>query len=71
MGFFVVVPGNEGYGLSPEMRDVCQRMLTISPGRDLPAGIESLNVSVAAGNEFYPLATTYECIYFFFFESNY
>lgn len=45
----VLLLGNEGYGLSPETRDVCQRMLTISPGRDLPAGIESLNVSVAAG----------------------
>lgn len=56
MGFVVVVAGNEGYGLSPETRGICQRLLTISPGRELPAGIESLNVSVAAGNEFYPFS---------------
>ncbi|XP_070801318.1 rRNA methyltransferase 1, mitochondrial [Pituophis catenifer annectens] len=41
--------GNEGYGLSPETRMLCHRMLTISPGRDLEFGVESLNVSVAAG----------------------
>ncbi|XP_066492291.1 rRNA methyltransferase 1, mitochondrial [Tiliqua scincoides] len=45
----ILLLGNEGYGLSPETRGVCQKMLTISPGRELPAGIESLNVSVAAG----------------------
>ncbi|XP_058020140.1 rRNA methyltransferase 1, mitochondrial isoform X1 [Ahaetulla prasina] len=41
--------GNEGYGLSPETRMLCHRMLTICPGRDLEFGVESLNVSVAAG----------------------
>ncbi|KAJ6657905.1 hypothetical protein lerEdw1_001825 [Lerista edwardsae] len=54
-----VVAGNEGYGLSPETRGICQRMLTISPGRELPAGIESLNVSVAAGNEVYPFSHSF------------
>ncbi|XP_044286324.1 rRNA methyltransferase 1, mitochondrial [Varanus komodoensis] len=45
----VLVLGSEGDGLSPETRRLCHRMLTISPGRKLPPGIESLNVSVAAG----------------------
>nr|XP_056721014.1 rRNA methyltransferase 1, mitochondrial [Euleptes europaea] len=45
----VLLLGNEGYGLSPESRSMCQRMLSIFPGRPLPPGIESLNVSVAAG----------------------
>ncbi|XP_061461143.1 rRNA methyltransferase 1, mitochondrial isoform X2 [Rhineura floridana] len=45
----ILLLGNEGYGLSPETRSLCQRMLTISPGRELQPGIESLNVSVAAG----------------------
>ncbi|XP_063002615.1 rRNA methyltransferase 1, mitochondrial [Elgaria multicarinata webbii] len=45
----VLLLGNEGYGLSLETRRLCQKMLTISPGRELQPGIESLNVSVAAG----------------------
>ncbi|CAI5794852.1 rRNA methyltransferase 1, mitochondrial [Podarcis lilfordi] len=45
----ILLLGNEGYGLSPGTRSLCQRMLTIFPGRELPPGIESLNVSVAAG----------------------
>ncbi|KAJ1185598.1 hypothetical protein NDU88_002390 [Pleurodeles waltl] len=45
----ILVLGNEGHGLSTEMRSLCQMMLTIPPGRILHAGIESLNVSVAAG----------------------
>ncbi|XP_053131565.1 rRNA methyltransferase 1, mitochondrial-like isoform X2 [Hemicordylus capensis] len=45
----ILLLGNEGVGLSPETRRWCQKMLTISPGRELPPGIESLNVSVAAG----------------------
>ncbi|XP_070591393.1 rRNA methyltransferase 1, mitochondrial [Erythrolamprus reginae] len=45
----VLLIGNEGYGLSPETRRLCHRMLTISPGRDLEFGVESLNVSVATG----------------------
>ncbi|XP_020642612.3 rRNA methyltransferase 1, mitochondrial [Pogona vitticeps] len=45
----VLMLGNEGSGLSPEIRSLCHRMLTIPPGRELEAGIECLNVSVAAG----------------------
>lgn len=45
----ILVLGNEGHGLSSEIRSRCQMMLTIPPGRVLHPGIESLNVSVAAG----------------------
>ncbi|XP_006173655.2 rRNA methyltransferase 1, mitochondrial isoform X2 [Camelus dromedarius] len=45
----LLVLGNEGSGLSPEVRASCQLLLTILPGRQLPRGLESLNVSVAAG----------------------
>uniref|UniRef100_A0A8C7E3C3 tRNA/rRNA methyltransferase SpoU type domain-containing protein n=1 Tax=Naja naja TaxID=35670 RepID=A0A8C7E3C3_NAJNA len=45
----ILLLGNEGYGLCPETRMLCHRMLTITPGRDLEFGVESLNVSVAAG----------------------
>ncbi|XP_013374883.1 PREDICTED: rRNA methyltransferase 1, mitochondrial [Chinchilla lanigera] len=41
--------GNEGSGLSQEVQACCQLLLTILPGRQLPPGLESLNVSVAAG----------------------
>ncbi|XP_051891589.1 rRNA methyltransferase 1, mitochondrial isoform X2 [Pristis pectinata] len=41
--------GNEGFGLSDDVSSLCHTMLTIPGGRDLQAGIESLNVSVAAG----------------------
>ncbi|NWR01923.1 MRM1 methyltransferase, partial [Paradoxornis webbianus] len=45
----IVVIGSEGEGLSLETRLQCQRMLAIPPGRALHPGIDSLNVSVAAG----------------------
>nr|XP_006213378.2 rRNA methyltransferase 1, mitochondrial [Vicugna pacos] len=45
----LLVLGNEGSGLSPEVQASCQLLLTILPGRQLPRGLESLNVSVAAG----------------------
>ncbi|XP_004685081.1 PREDICTED: rRNA methyltransferase 1, mitochondrial [Condylura cristata] len=45
----LLVLGNEGSGLSPEVQASCQLLLTILPGRQLPPGFESLNVSVAAG----------------------
>ncbi|XP_077601722.1 rRNA methyltransferase 1, mitochondrial [Crocuta crocuta] len=45
----VLVLGNEGSGLSKEIQASCQLFLTILPGRQLPSGLESLNVSVAAG----------------------
>ncbi|GAB5580817.1 rRNA methyltransferase 1 [Prionailurus iriomotensis] len=44
----VLVLGNEGSGLSKEVQASCQLLLTILPGRQLPSGLDSLNVSVAA-----------------------
>ncbi|XP_062072848.1 rRNA methyltransferase 1, mitochondrial isoform X1 [Lepus europaeus] len=44
----LLVLGNEGSGLSQEVQASCCRLLTILPGRQLPPGLESLNVSVAA-----------------------
>ncbi|KAM9208752.1 rRNA methyltransferase 1, mitochondrial isoform 1-T1 [Dugong dugon] len=45
----LLVLGNEGSGLSREVQASCQLLLTILPRRQLPPGLESLNVSVAAG----------------------
>ncbi|NWU02890.1 MRM1 methyltransferase, partial [Urocynchramus pylzowi] len=45
----IVVIGSEGEGLSLETQLQCQQMLAIPPGRALHPGIDSLNVSVAAG----------------------
>ncbi|NXX40224.1 MRM1 methyltransferase, partial [Tricholaema leucomelas] len=45
----LLVIGNEGDGLSLETQLLCHQMLAIPPGRALHPGIESLNVSVAAG----------------------
>ncbi|KAM6163634.1 rRNA methyltransferase 1, mitochondrial [Rhynchocyon petersi] len=45
----LLVLGNEGSGLSREVQDSCQLLLTILPLQQLPPGLESLNVSVAAG----------------------
>ncbi|XP_010116357.1 PREDICTED: rRNA methyltransferase 1, mitochondrial, partial [Chlamydotis macqueenii] len=45
----VEVRGSEGDGLSLATQLLCHRMLAIPPGRALHPGIESLNVSVAAG----------------------
>ncbi|XP_047564526.1 rRNA methyltransferase 1, mitochondrial [Lutra lutra] len=45
----LLVLGNEGSGLSLAVQASCQLLLTILPGRQLPPGLESLNVSVAAG----------------------
>ncbi|XP_001370730.2 rRNA methyltransferase 1, mitochondrial isoform X1 [Monodelphis domestica] len=45
----LLVLGNEGSGLSHEIRNLCHILLTILPGRELPPEVESLNVSVAAG----------------------
>ncbi|XP_020026683.2 rRNA methyltransferase 1, mitochondrial [Castor canadensis] len=45
----LLVLGNEGSGLSQEVLASCQLLLTILPGRQLPPGLESLNVSVATG----------------------
>ncbi|XP_020847445.1 rRNA methyltransferase 1, mitochondrial [Phascolarctos cinereus] len=45
----LLVLGNEGSGLSHEVRSLCHILLTIRPGRELTPEVESLNVSVAAG----------------------
>uniref|UniRef100_A0A4X2KTT9 rRNA methyltransferase 1, mitochondrial n=2 Tax=Vombatus ursinus TaxID=29139 RepID=A0A4X2KTT9_VOMUR len=45
----LLVLGNEGSGLSHEVRSLCHVLLTIRPGRELTPEVESLNVSVAAG----------------------
>nr|XP_021380638.2 rRNA methyltransferase 1, mitochondrial [Lonchura striata domestica] len=45
----IVVIGSEGEGLSLGTQQQCQRMLAIPPGRALHPGLDSLNVSVAAG----------------------
>lgn len=46
--------GNEGSGLSQEVLASCQLLLTILPRRQLPPGLESLNVSVATGESTSP-----------------
>ncbi|EHH24887.1 hypothetical protein EGK_08620 [Macaca mulatta] len=46
----LLVLGNEGSGLSQEVQASCQLLLTILPRRQLPPGLESLNVSVAAAS---------------------
>uniref|UniRef100_A0A8D2NAR5 tRNA/rRNA methyltransferase SpoU type domain-containing protein n=1 Tax=Zonotrichia albicollis TaxID=44394 RepID=A0A8D2NAR5_ZONAL len=45
----IVVIGSEGEGISLQTQLQCQQMLAIPPGRALHPGIDSLNVSVAAG----------------------
>ncbi|XP_015244578.1 PREDICTED: rRNA methyltransferase 1, mitochondrial [Cyprinodon variegatus] len=45
----MLLMGGEGGGLSKQLLSICQTLLTIPAGRDLSPGIESLNVSVAAG----------------------
>lgn len=44
-----VLLGGEGDGLSSELRQLCDVLLTIPPRGDLQPGVESLNVSVATG----------------------
>lgn len=45
----LLLMGGEGEGVSPKLFAHCQTFLTIPPFRQLMPGIESLNVSVAAG----------------------
>lgn len=45
----LLLMGGEGEGLSRELLSLCQALLTIPAGRNLLPGVESLNVSVAAG----------------------
>lgn len=44
-----VLSGGEGGGLSPELRQLCDVLITIPPRRHIHPGVESLNVSVATG----------------------
>ncbi|KAK7060095.1 Ribose methyltransferase [Halocaridina rubra] len=43
----VLAIGNEGLGISPDIQDMFKTTITIPPGRSLPSGMDSLNVSVA------------------------
>ncbi|XP_033118936.1 rRNA methyltransferase 1, mitochondrial-like [Anneissia japonica] len=45
----ILVVGNEGFGLRDDIANCCNMFLTVHPGRELHAGIDSLNVSVATG----------------------
>ncbi|KAM6964497.1 rRNA methyltransferase 1, mitochondrial [Tautogolabrus adspersus] len=45
----LLLMGGEGEGLSKDLISLCQTLLTIPSGRELFPGVESLNVSVAAG----------------------
>ncbi|XP_072503042.1 rRNA methyltransferase 1, mitochondrial [Notamacropus eugenii] len=53
----LLVLGNEGSGLSQEVRSLCHILLTIPPGRGLTPEVESLNVSVAAGILLYSIVS--------------
>ena len=48
---FALVLGNEGYGLPPQITELCQRQVTIP----MSADVDSLNVGVAAGILLYGL----------------
>ncbi|KAM4715575.1 rRNA methyltransferase 1, mitochondrial [Anableps anableps] len=54
----MLLMGSEGKGLSGKLLSVCQTLLTIPAGRDLAPGVESLNVSVAAGILLHSLLVT-------------
>uniref|UniRef100_A0A673MPX4 Mitochondrial rRNA methyltransferase 1 homolog (S. cerevisiae) n=1 Tax=Sinocyclocheilus rhinocerous TaxID=307959 RepID=A0A673MPX4_9TELE len=45
----LLLMGGEGDGLSPELSQMCDVLLTIPPRRNLHPGVESLSVSVATG----------------------
>jgi TrmH family RNA methyltransferase len=48
-GRTILVVGSEGHGLSPTVADVLDRSVTIEGPRGHREGVESLNVSIAAG----------------------
>ncbi|XP_011679229.2 rRNA methyltransferase 1, mitochondrial-like [Strongylocentrotus purpuratus] len=48
-GPVLLVVGNEGFGLSSDISEQCSEFISIPAGRQLHAGIDSLNVSVATG----------------------
>ncbi|MPC36377.1 rRNA methyltransferase 1, mitochondrial [Portunus trituberculatus] len=43
----LLIVGNEGNGVSPELQQICHTALTIQPGRNLHPHLHCLNVSVA------------------------
>ncbi|XP_072530458.1 rRNA methyltransferase 1, mitochondrial [Salminus brasiliensis] len=45
----LLLMGGEGFGLSSELCQLCDVLLTIPPRRDLHPAVDSLNVSVATG----------------------
>ncbi|XP_059402540.1 rRNA methyltransferase 1, mitochondrial [Carassius carassius] len=54
----LLLMGGEGDGLSPEMHQMCDVLLTIPPHRNLHPGVDSLNVSVATGILLHSLLST-------------
>ncbi|KAF4113590.1 rRNA methyltransferase 1, mitochondrial [Onychostoma macrolepis] len=54
----LLLMGGEGDGLSPELRQMCDVLLTIPPRRNLHPAVESLNVSVATGILLHSLLST-------------
>ncbi|XP_051552125.1 rRNA methyltransferase 1, mitochondrial [Myxocyprinus asiaticus] len=55
----LLLMGGEGNGLSPELRQLCDVLLTIPPQRELLPGLDSLNVSVATGILLHSLLFSY------------
>ncbi|KAF8794200.1 rRNA methyltransferase 1 like protein [Argiope bruennichi] len=53
----ILILGNEGKGVSPEIQKLCDTFVSIPPENNLQEGIDSLNVSVAAGIILYSLST--------------
>ncbi|XP_054715587.1 rRNA methyltransferase 1, mitochondrial-like [Uloborus diversus] len=51
----ILILGNEGKGISPEIQQLCDGFISIQPKNSLHEGIDSLNVSVAAGIILYSL----------------
>ncbi|XP_053533063.1 rRNA methyltransferase 1, mitochondrial isoform X2 [Ictalurus punctatus] len=45
----LLLMGGEGFGLSPELRELCDVFLTVPPRRELHPAVDSLNISVATG----------------------
>lgn len=55
--YFIIYLGNEGSGVSQNILNLCDSLISIEPAQSLPNGIDSLNVSVATGNYNYFLLT--------------
>ncbi|KAG8190924.1 hypothetical protein JTE90_002533 [Oedothorax gibbosus] len=52
----ILLLGNEGKGISSEIQNLCDTFVSIPPAKALHQGIDSLNVSVAAGVILYALS---------------